>query len=370
MSSTDAFSVSGPAPVLRSLSPPLVTVIIDNYNYDRFLRAAIESALCQTYSPVEVIVVDDGSTDTSRDIMEQYSERIIPVYQRNAGQAAAFNAGLARASGSVVVFLDADDMLMPDMVGMAMGAFGSNPALAKVQFRVELVDAEGAPLGECLPPAGVRLPQGDLRRQVLRFPDDIPYPPTSGNAFARWALDVISPIPEGAYDRIGADLYLCNLTSLVGPIASLDTVGAQYRSHGRNLHHVGQLEIEQVQRIIVRSCSTHRLLKGLADRLGLEGLPDDPSRVLSVTFLAHRAISHKLAPHSHPIPHDSLRLICRLGVRAAMGRFDSTVLRRLMYAIWFVIVLIAPPGLTRLMAEQFFHAPNRWRLAQLLASRL
>jgi len=76
-----------------------VSIIIDNYNYGRFLGEAIDSALAQTYPHVEVIVVDDGSTDNSREVIAKYGDRIIPVLKENGGQASAFNAGLLRPRG-------------------------------------------------------------------------------------------------------------------------------------------------------------------------------------------------------------------------------------------------------------------------------
>ena len=78
---------------------PLVTVLINNYNYGRFLREAIDSALNQTYGNVEVVVVDDGSTDESRDIIDGYAGRIVSVLKKNGGQGSAFNAGIAASRG-------------------------------------------------------------------------------------------------------------------------------------------------------------------------------------------------------------------------------------------------------------------------------
>src|ERR1700719_288784 len=87
----------------------LVSIIIPNYNYARYLRIAIDSALAQTYAPVEVIVVDDGSTDNSREVIESYGDRITPIIKTNGGHGSALNAGYAASRGEIVIFLDADD---------------------------------------------------------------------------------------------------------------------------------------------------------------------------------------------------------------------------------------------------------------------
>ncbi|MEO1182237.1 MAG: glycosyltransferase, partial [Cyanobacteria bacterium J06636_28] len=89
-------------------TPPLVSIVINNYNYASFVGQAIDSALNQSYENVEVIVVDDGSQDNSRDIISSYGDKIIPVFQKNGGQAAAFNAGFAHSSGDIICLLDAD----------------------------------------------------------------------------------------------------------------------------------------------------------------------------------------------------------------------------------------------------------------------
>ncbi|KAF5042284.1 Glycosyl transferase family 2 [anaerobic digester metagenome] len=93
----------------------LISVVIATYNYARFLPAAITSALAQAPVPLEVIVVDDGSTDETGGVLERFSEHIEIIRQENHGLSAARNAGLARANGRHVVFLDADDLL-PDGV--------------------------------------------------------------------------------------------------------------------------------------------------------------------------------------------------------------------------------------------------------------
>ena len=75
---------------------PLVSIVIDNFNYARFVGAAIDSALAQSYAPVEVVVVDDGSTDHSREVISSYADRVSAIFKPNGGHASAFNAGVWR----------------------------------------------------------------------------------------------------------------------------------------------------------------------------------------------------------------------------------------------------------------------------------
>jgi len=130
-----------------SNSPPGVSVVIPAYNYARFVSAAIESVLAQSYPAVEVIVVDDGSTDNTREVVAAYLPRVRYLHQANAGLPAARNAGIRAASHPFVAFLDADDKWMPDMLAKNMAAFGGlSDDFALVACRDICVGAPGSPL--------------------------------------------------------------------------------------------------------------------------------------------------------------------------------------------------------------------------------
>src|SRR5882724_7158 len=91
-----------------------VSIVIRNYNYANYLPDAIESALAQTYANVQTVIVDDGSTDDSREVIRRYARECRVVLQKNAGEGAAVNAGFSAADGGIVIFLDADDVLAPN----------------------------------------------------------------------------------------------------------------------------------------------------------------------------------------------------------------------------------------------------------------
>lgn len=122
---------------------PLVSIIIPNYNYVQYLREAIDSALAQTYTPVEVIVVDDGSTDESRAVIQAYDNAIHAVFQQNAGLPSARNAGIARAAGEYFLFLDSDDVLLPDAVANLYEEFSVTPECGIVFGYSESINMAG-----------------------------------------------------------------------------------------------------------------------------------------------------------------------------------------------------------------------------------
>src|SRR5258708_4113332 len=129
----------------------LASIVIVNYNYGRFVGAAIDSALAQTWPHVEVIVVDDGSTDDSRQILRGYGERIRPIFKSNGGQASAANAGFAAASGDVIILLDADDVLLPDALSQIVPQFDADERVSHVHWPMWEIDAAGNRNGKQFP---------------------------------------------------------------------------------------------------------------------------------------------------------------------------------------------------------------------------
>src|SRR5687768_9956304 len=111
-----------------------VSIVINNFNYGEFLGEAIESALQQTYAPVEVIVVDDGSTDSSRQVISDFSS-VIPVLKSNGGQGSAMNAGFRVSTGAIICFLDSDDTLDREAIACAVPAIQAAGAV-KVHWRL------------------------------------------------------------------------------------------------------------------------------------------------------------------------------------------------------------------------------------------
>lgn len=341
----------------------LVSIIINNYNYGRFLGAAIDSALAQTYPLVEVIVVDDGSTDHSRAIVQSYGDRITPVFKENGGQASALNAGFAQASGEVVIFLDADDVLLPSVAERVVHAFQSDPSVSKVMYRMEVIGADGERTGTLKPPIHLPLQRGDLRRYVLTFPFDMVWVPTSGNAFSAQVLRHILPMPEQQF-RAFPDYYLVHLAALFGPVAFIEEVGAYYRVHGGNNHErsVGIIDLEQIRRTFLRAAETCAAIKHVADQYTVAGRPQQAAYLLSVAPLSMRLISFKLDRVNHPIASDSIWRLCWAGVTAARHRFDVSPVMRMLYMVWFAALAVAPKTIAWQLARGFLFPEQRQHL--------
>ncbi|HVD39155.1 MAG TPA: glycosyltransferase family A protein, partial [Solirubrobacterales bacterium] len=189
-----------------------VDIVITNHNYARFLPEAIESACAQSHPEVNVVVVDDGSDDGSREVLQRFSDRVEVVLKEQGGQASAINAGIERCEGEVLLLLDADDVLRPQAAERVAAAFAAGPRLSKVQFPMAIIDSEGRPTGEVKPGGHLEAPIGDQRAAELAFPFDIAWLPGGGTGFRTEAVRRILPIPEADYPRSGADWYLVHLT--------------------------------------------------------------------------------------------------------------------------------------------------------------
>src|SRR5215467_165518 len=122
-----------------------ISVIITNYNYEQFVCDAIDSVLNQTRPADEVIVLDDGSTDNSRQRISAYGGRVKSVFQPNEGIKAISNTAYRLSSGMLVIYLDADDVLYPLALELIEKAY--EPGVAKVQYDLDAVDSERRPLG-------------------------------------------------------------------------------------------------------------------------------------------------------------------------------------------------------------------------------
>ena len=211
----------------------MISVVITSHDYERFLGAAIAGALDQQGASSEVIVIDDGSSDGSRAVIESFGARITAVFTPNRGQAAAQNTGWELCSGDAVIFLDADDVLLPGAARSVSEAL-ADAAVAKVHWPLPVIDAEGRTTGML---QDRELAEGDLRARFFGegplTDGTMPSPPSSGNAFARWFLEQVMPIPEDVYFR-SPDEYLFGLAPAYGPIARIEPQSL-YRIHGANV---------------------------------------------------------------------------------------------------------------------------------------
>ena len=333
---------------------PLVSIVVNNHNYARYLPAAVESALGQTHGRVEVVVVDDGSTDDSRAVIASYGDRVRPVLKPNGGQASALNAGFAAARGDLVLFLDADDMLEPEAAAESAAAW--HPGVAKVQFPLRVIDDAGRLTGTIHP--GHALSSGDLRRAVVR---DGRYgsAPTSGNVFPRSVLERIMPIPEDEWRRY-PDTYLILLSALRGGVKALPRPLGRYREHGGNAWALARLEAGRLREHLEVDEKVRRLLR---ERLAREGhpLPDRWPRPTPNHFQS-RLGSLRVDPAAHPYPEDRAWRLAIRGMGRSLTYGVFPLRKRLAFAAWFPLAAGLPRRAAIPLIEMGFVRDARPRL--------
>jgi len=220
--------------VIESKVNSKISIIINNYNYGRFLEEAVNSVLNQTHQPYEIIVVDDGSTDNSREVLDKYSTKLKVIYKANGGQASAFNRGYAEATGDWLWFVDADDFLVPEAVQTVNEAVTDNGSelneISKIHSPLYIVKSDGRRTGTLYPNS--KLSSGFLVDEVVSK-GDYKWPPTTGNVFHRSMLKKCMPIPEDEY-RICADFFLCSFAPFSGLIVQTASPVGCYRIHQEN----------------------------------------------------------------------------------------------------------------------------------------
>jgi glycosyltransferase involved in cell wall biosynthesis len=211
-------------------SRPTFSVVICNFNYEKFIASAIESALKQTVLPKEIVVVDDGSTDGSLACIEAYRGRVQILAKANQGQISAYNAGFDLVTSDYVIFLDSDDLLDSRCVESLQSAY--DPEILKYHWRMNLVDAEGAPTGGVIP---ALLFDGVADRDRLHLGVVHPSAPGSGNAYQVAMLRRLMPLPLDSVDKHGADFFATRATVWLGRVKAMEALplGA-YRIHSES----------------------------------------------------------------------------------------------------------------------------------------
>jgi glycosyltransferase involved in cell wall biosynthesis len=203
---------------MTASSPAEISVIVPTFNGERFLEEALRSAVAQTLPPLEVIVVDDGSSDASAEIAEAFGGPVRCVRQENAGVAAARNRGLALARGEFIAFLDHDDLWPPDKLEIQAAALRADPELGIVTGRMRVIG--GAVPGRAWSvesdreaPGGAHLPAALIRRS---------------------AFDRIGPLDEGVGGASDDLEWILRARDLGVRTVTLDAVTLLYRWHGGN----------------------------------------------------------------------------------------------------------------------------------------
>lgn len=204
----------------------LVSAIIPNYNNAQFLRAAVESVFAQSYPNIELIVVDDGSTDESLKVLDQFGDRISVIRQPNRGVSAARNAGIENSLGDYVAFLDADDVWRPDKLSSQIPLFADNE-IGLVHCGVADIDDRGSIIDTHLEGRN-----GWVAKDLLRYQGPVILGGGSAVVVSRKAIETVGIFDEDL--RVGEDWEFYYRVARHFKAGFVREVLVEYRRHSSN----------------------------------------------------------------------------------------------------------------------------------------
>jgi glycosyltransferase involved in cell wall biosynthesis len=226
---------------------PHVSVLIDTYNHERFIERAIASVLEQDMpmDGVEILVVDDGSTDRTPELVRRFEPRVRLIRKPNGGQASAFNLGFAQVHGEILATLDGDDWWAKEKLRRVIETLEANPGVGMVGHGFHEQYSDGRPHGLILPGRPYRLELTSAQNAEL-FRHLAAFFGTSRLTIRKSVLDQILPIPEEL--TIEADEYIFTLAPAIGPAIILNEPLCYYGIHSGNLFQFGTFEPAKARR--------------------------------------------------------------------------------------------------------------------------
>jgi glycosyltransferase involved in cell wall biosynthesis len=232
---------------MEANATPRVTVLIDTYNHENFIERAIRSVLEQDMpmDNVEILVVEDGSTDRTPEIVRRFEPRVRLIRKKNGGQASAFNRGFSQARGELIATLDGDDWWAKEKLRKVLETFEGNPDVGIVGHGFHEEYSDGRPPGLILPGKPYRLrltseADAELFRNLAAFFG------TSRLAVRKSVLERILPIPEEL--NIEADEFIFTLLPAISPAMILNEPLCNYAIHAGNLFQFGKFDPPKVRR--------------------------------------------------------------------------------------------------------------------------
>ena len=273
-----------------------ISVLMPVYNAERYLRKAVESVLAQTYGNFELIAVDDGSTDRSKDILDGFAardQRVRVMSRPNTGIVGALNDGLAAAKGDYIARMDADDIAIADRFALQIAYLEEHPECIALGTAVKVIDSSGNVVDEHAPATSHEAIEAGL----LRGNGGALYHPTA--MFRANAIRAVNGYDPAFCKAEDLDLYL--RLSRTGQLANLPTIGLKYRHHLKSTNFVHrQKQTDLIVKILARERALRHLPETAAPLAGHSDLPISRLHARwACTALAHgtrpTAIRHGLA---------------------------------------------------------------------------
>lgn len=318
-----------------------ISIVIINHNYGEFVCSAIVSALAQTWADKEVIVVDDGSTDDSRDLIFSFGPRIQAIFQEKGGHTRAVNTGFAASAGKYVVFLDADDLLYPVALASAMAAF--RPGDVKVQFQLATIDRLGVDQDFPFPYFESDFSPMLVREQAYAT-GWYPWTTSSGNLYSREYLEKVFPLDSNRIYR-SPDSILNKLAPLYGGVRTLRQVLGAYRVHGRNKW--AATAATWTPQVAVNWLKLNQQLEAVfIEHARQQGVHVRQPLIHPFQKLEYEVLVHRFAPHE-PVVSQGLLATLGKGWRWFILVPSGGILGRMGRMTWLILLAVAPKTFLR-----------------------
>jgi glycosyltransferase involved in cell wall biosynthesis len=332
------------------LGKPFVSVLIDTYNHERFIEQAIVSVLEQDLpaSDREILVVDDGSTDQTPEIVRKFEPQVRLLPKKNGGQASAFNAGIPECRGEIIAFLDGDDWWEKSKLSVVSLELEAHSEIGTIGHGLYEVDESGKRLASNTPDR----PYQTYLKNTQEATEFVPlrsFLGTSRLTVRRNILHTIIPLPEGL--QVEADEFLATQTTALCGARVLQQPLANYRFHSGNLYQFSEWNAEKAKRKLE---SLTCILRDLPPRLLEAGIPVQAIEILRA-----------------PLSIDAGRLRLSLGegwpwktVKIERAAFrDMLRNSTLSYKLFHLFVL----GVAAILPPKTFYGLRRWYAARDLA---
>ena len=268
------------------MKTPLVSCVVIAYNYEKYVRNAVDSVLAQTgFQPgdVEIIVVDDGSTDSTPGILASYGDRIRVIHQKNQGPSVAMETGIAAARGAYIAFLDADDEWTPERLRITLDHLAAHPQVGLVHSDMSIMDGAGKPMRATSLSLPANQPQTGRILGALLI----------GNQVTRSAITVRADLARAAEQAPAwawcSDWWLAVQIAGQHDITALPVPLVRYRSHGENYNGLINRSAEKTRRLEERDVRVRRLLLRSVDLSTVT--PQQLVQALSVQLQTMRQLS-------------------------------------------------------------------------------
>jgi len=335
---------------------PFVSVLIDTFNHERFIEEAVDSVLAQDFPSAEreILVVDDGSTDKTPELLRKFESQVRILRKANGGQASAFNSGISQCRGGIVAFLDGDDWWAPNKLSSVVAAFAANPEVGLIGHSVTEVLPDSVRRTELVRDApqfridsvgGARLFR--LRKSFLG---------TSRMAYRADILRRIGAVPEALVFE--ADEFLFTLGALFSEVLLLREPLTFYRVQGQNLYQLSSADEMAMRR---KRAVILALVEALRNRFALERVPGAVVHIVLETVQNEADVLSMALGEGSRV--DSLRAEL---TSYRVSHEHASLVRRLLKYISLIPALLLPPrqyhAFKHKLASNRLYARTRERL--------